>query len=220
MIVPPRDKARRSFQDCAFSLARRIKTIRARYAQNLQITRGLLRPSLRRCCTFKHARQLIQPAVLQTGVSTLSSFEVHADIMFAAASPGKCWANERRGDNERDGQLHGLMALQRLRPALTRVPQCTFVSVRLYSDDPSASRPLFSIPHLRHNALLSPINPPTINTSFAGVKKEIFALTAAITRAWMEKLRCEVTVRKYLLYFQDFFKWKLDDRIIFQSYHV
>jgi len=144
MIVPSRDVARRGFQDCVFPLARRIKTIRAKPANHPGFIATV--SSRRRRCTFKHARQLIQPAVLRIGVSTLSSFEAHADIMFTAASPGKCWANERRGDNERDGQLRGLMALHRLRPALTRGPQCTFVSAFDYSDDPSASRPPF-FPH-------------------------------------------------------------------------
>ena len=102
-----RREVRRGFQDYVFPLARRIKTIRVRYTQNLQITRGLLRPSRPAVavCTFKHARQLIQPAMLQTGVSTLSSFEAHADIMFATASPGKYWAEWKTGRQQTGRQI-------------------------------------------------------------------------------------------------------------------
>jgi len=72
--------------------------------QNLQITRGLLRRRLPCHCihvaTFKHARRLIQPAMPQTGVSTLSSFEAHADIMFAAATRRKILGEWKRKGNE------------------------------------------------------------------------------------------------------------------------
>lgn len=66
MIVPSRERGapprRAVFKTAFFPLARRIKTIRARYAQNLQITRGLLRPSASSLrCAFKHARA-INPA--------------------------------------------------------------------------------------------------------------------------------------------------------------
>jgi len=154
-----RREARRGFQDYVFPLARRIKTIRVRYAQNLQITRGLLRPSRPAVavCTFKHARQLIQPAMLQTGVSTLSSFEAHADIMFATASPGKYWAEWKTGRQQTgrpitrtNGPPSSPLGVNGVRDALL----CLFD----YSDDLSVSRPLFSIPHPCHNALPSSIN--------------------------------------------------------------
>lgn len=74
--------------------------------QNLQITRGLLRRRLPCHCihvaTFKHARRLIQPAMQQTGVSTLSSFEAHA---YYVCRVGKYWANGNGKATKRDGQL-------------------------------------------------------------------------------------------------------------------
>lgn len=103
--------------------------------QNLQITRGLLQRRLSCHCihvaTFKHVQRLIQSAMPQIGVSTLSSFEAHADIMFAAATRSK---NIERMEMERQrnemANYCRLMALYLLSPALTRI----------------------------HNALLCPVN--------------------------------------------------------------
>jgi hypothetical protein len=62
-----------------------------------------------------------------------------------AASRGKCRANGRREDNERGGQLRGLMALHLLSPALTRVHNALLCPSD-YSDDPTANIPSFRSP--------------------------------------------------------------------------
>lgn len=188
-----------------------LKQSASRYAQNLQITLGLLRPS----------RPSVSPSRVQTRAAINPAgraanrgkhfilFRSPRGYYVCRGVAWKCWTNGRRGDNERDGQLRGLMALHRLRPALTRGPQCTFVSIPTTSHGLPSSFFFHSFPHPCHIADKSVYFRPNEKK-----KREIFALTtAAITRAWA-KAR-QVTVRKYLLYSRDFLNrsWTIEHDI-------
>lgn len=136
-------------------------------------------PPLHPCC-YVQTRATINPAgrAAQTGVSTLSSFEAHADIMFAARRlVGKHWANGNGKTTKRGGQLLRTNGSPSSLASVNEGPQCSFVSVELFLTtnlgQPCSACFTFLF-HSRHNAFLSSIIQHH-SFNFAHIKKEIFA---------------------------------------------
>lgn len=116
-------------------------------------------PPLHPCC-YVQTRATINPAgrAAQTGVSTLSSFEAHADIMFAARRRvGKYWANGNGKTTKRGGQLLQTNGSPSSLANVNEDPQCSFVSVELFSTTnlgQSCSACFAFLFHSRRNAFL------------------------------------------------------------------
>lgn len=162
IVLSGRDAVFKTVSSHLYNGLKQSAPLRAKSANHLGLTATSSSPPVA-SVVHVETRAAINPAgrALNRGKHFILFRSPRGYYVCRPASRGKCWANGRREDNERGGQLRGLMALHLLSPALTRVHNALLCPSD-YSDDPTANIPLplsFSIfHHPRHNKFLSSIN--------------------------------------------------------------